>query len=127
MEIKVHGKHNHVPDSLERFAVQKVGRLTKFLPGITHIEVELYEEGKIKDYNHIAEVTILAGGPTFRTKTSSSDHRACIDIAYDRLRRQLTSFHRKRLHKPAHARPAKEVMRAPAVEPEPLGEEELEL
>jgi ribosomal subunit interface protein len=125
MEIKVHGKNSHVSESLERFTTEKVGKLSKFLPDITYIEVELYEEGKIKDHNHIAEITVLADGPSFRTKTRSRDHRACIDIAVDRLTRQLTSFHRKRLHKPAHARPAKQVAAAatPVVEP-PLEEDE---
>ena len=108
MEIKVHGKHSHVSEPLERFAVEKVGKLAKYLPTITYIEVELYEEGKIKDHNHVAEVTVLANGPSFRAKTTSSDHRACIDIAVERLTRKLTDFHRKRLPKPAHARQAKE-------------------
>lgn len=108
MEINVHGKHSHLPESLERFAIEKVGKLAKFLPTITYIEVELYEEGKIKDHNHVAEVTVLTNGPTFRAKTTSSDHKACIDIAVERLTRKLTDFHRKRSPKPAHARHAKE-------------------
>lgn len=108
MDIKVHGKHSHVPESLEFFATEKVGKLSKFLPTITYIEVELYEEGKIKNHNHVAEVTVLANGPSFRAKTTSSDHKACIDIAVERLTRQLTDFNRKRSRKPAHARHAKE-------------------
>ena len=108
MEINVHGKHSHVPESLERFAVEKVGKLAKFLPTITQIEVSLYEEGKIKDHNHVAEVTVVANGPSFRAKTTAGDHKACIDIAVERLTRKLTDFHRKRSPKPAHARHAKE-------------------
>jgi ribosomal subunit interface protein len=108
MDIKVHGRHSHVSESLELFVTQKVGKLAKYLPTITCIEVELYEEGKIKNHNHVAEVTVLANGPSFRAKTTSSDHRACIDIAVERLTRQLTDFHRKRSKKPAHARHAKE-------------------
>ena len=108
MDIKVHGKHSHVPESLEFFVTEKVGKLSKFLPTITYIEVELYEEGKIKNHNHVAEVTVLANGPSFRAKTTSSDHKACIDMAVERLTRQLTDFNRKRSRKPAHARHAKE-------------------
>lgn len=108
MDIKVHGKHTHVSESLELFVTEKVGKLSKYLPTITDIEVELYEEGKIKNHNHVAEVTVLANGPSFRAKTTSSDHKACIDIAVERLTRQLTDFHRKRSRKPAHSRHAKE-------------------
>jgi ribosomal subunit interface protein len=127
MEINVHGKNSHISDSLERFAIQKIGKLSKFLPTITYIEVELYEEGKIKDHNHIAEVTVLADGPSFRTKTTSSDHRACIDIAVDRLTRQLTSFHRKRMSKPAHARQPREPSAAAATGSEGQLEEDEQL
>lgn len=108
MEIKVHGKHNHVAESLELFAQEKFGRLPKYLPSITNIDVELYEEGKHKDSDHHCEVAVVADGPTFRAKTSASDHKACIDKAIDRLKVQLTEHHRKNLGKPAHARHAKE-------------------
>lgn len=108
MEIKVHGKHNHVSDSLERFAAQKLSRLSRFVPSISIIDVELYEEGRVKDGSHIAEVAVSTNGPSFRTKTSAADHRAAIDLALDRLSRQMTDFKRKTLGKPAHARPAKD-------------------
>ncbi|HEX2149069.1 MAG TPA: ribosome-associated translation inhibitor RaiA [Actinomycetota bacterium] len=108
MEIKVHGKHNHVSDSLERFAAQKLSRLSRFVPSISIIDVELYEEGRVKDGSHIADVAVTTNGPSFRTKTSAADHRAAIDLALDRLSRQMTDFKRKSLGKPAHARPAKD-------------------
>ena len=79
MEIKVHGKHNHVSDSLERFAAQKLSLLSRFVPSISMIDVELYEEGRVKDGSHIAEVAVTTNGPSFRTKTSAADHRAAIE------------------------------------------------
>jgi putative sigma-54 modulation protein len=115
MEIKVHGKHNHVSDSLERFASEKLSRLSKFVPSISVIDVELYEEGRIKDGSHIAEVAVTTNGPSFRTKTSAADHRAAIDIALDRLSRQMTDFKRKTSGKPAHSRPAKDTAPAPVL------------
>jgi putative sigma-54 modulation protein len=116
MEIKVHGKHNHVSDSLERFAAEKLSRLSKFVPTISLIDVELYEEGRVKDGSHIAEVAVTTNGPSFRTKASAADHRAAIDIALDRLSRQMTDFKRKTLGKPAHARPAKDAAAPPALD-----------
>ncbi len=106
MEIKVHGKHNHISDSLERFAAEKLSRLSKF-GSISLIDVELYEEGRLKSENHIAEVAVTTNGPSFRAKTCAPDHRAAIDIAVDRLSRQMSDFKRKTLGKPAHARQAK--------------------
>ncbi len=115
MEIKVHGKHNHISDSLERFAAEKLSRLSRYVPSISLIDVELYEEGRIKDGSHIAEVAVTTNGPSFRTKTSAADHRAAIDIALDRLSRQMTDFKRKTSGKPAHARPAKDTTPAPVL------------
>ena len=108
MEIKVHGKHNHISDSLERFAEEKLTRLNKYVPSIDLIDVELYEEGRTKNGSHVAEVTIATNGPSFRAKTTAADHRAAIDLAVDRLSRQMSDFKRKSLGKPAHARHAKE-------------------
>lgn len=108
MEIKVHGKHNHISDSLERFAAEKLSRLSKFGSTISLIDVELYEEGRLKSENHIAEVAVITSGSSFRAKTCAADHRAAIDIAVDRLSRQMSDFKRKTLGKPAHARPAKD-------------------
>lgn len=107
MEIKVHGKHNHISDSLEQFAAEKLSRLSKFVPSISTIDVELYEEGRTKIGSHVAEVAIMTNGTSFRTKTTAADHRAAIDLAVDRLSRQMTDFKRKTSAKPAHARQPK--------------------
>lgn len=116
MEIKVHGKHNPVPDSLERYAVEKFSRLTKFLSTITIIDVEIYEEGKHKDGDHVVEVLVSTPGPLFRTSVRRSDHRECIDLALDRLIRQLTDYKDKHSGKPHHPKQAKEATAALAQE-----------
>lgn len=105
MEIKVHGKHNHISDSLERFAEEKLTRLNKYVPSISVIDVELYEEGRTKNGSHVAEVAVATNGPSFRAKTTAADHRAAIDLAVDRLSRQMSDFKRKSLGKPAHRHP----------------------
>lgn len=112
MEIKVHGKHNPVSGPLERFAERKLSRLNRYGAEITTIDVELYEEGRSKRGSHIAEIAVATNGPSFRTKTRAADHRAAIDLALDRLTRQLTDFKDKRSAKPARSK-------HPAPSPEP--------
>ncbi|HEX2052979.1 MAG TPA: ribosome-associated translation inhibitor RaiA [Actinomycetota bacterium] len=108
MEIKVHGRHTEISDSLERFAEEKLSRLTKYGPAIQLIDVELYQEGRLKNGSHFAEVAVTCKGLSFRAKTCAADYRAAIDIALDRLSRQMTESKRRRQGKPAHARHGKE-------------------
>lgn len=105
MEITVHGKNNQVPKPLQRFAVEKMEHLGKYLSTITTIDVQLYEDGKPRNGSgHVAHITVSTSGPVFRTKVTSSDHRACIDIALERLERRIKEFKRKRSGKPPHSR-----------------------
>ena len=107
IQIKVHGKNNHVSQAITELATEKFGHLDRYLSTITDVDVELYEEGKARksDYSHIAHVTVATSGPVFRSKVASSDHRKCIDIAAQRLERRLKEFKRRRSGKPAHSRP----------------------
>jgi ribosomal subunit interface protein len=106
MEITVRGRHEHVPQSLQEFAVRKLEHLGRYLSTITSIDVELYEDGSPKTGNgRVARVTVSTSGPTFRSKVDSTDLRASIDIAYERLERKLKEFKRKRSGRPPHSRP----------------------
>jgi ribosomal subunit interface protein len=105
MEITVRGRHEHVPRPLQEFAVRKLEHLSRYLSTINSIDVELYEDGSPKTGNgRVARVTVSTSGPTFRAKADSTDLRASIDIAYERLERKLKEFKRKRSGKPAHSR-----------------------
>jgi len=116
LEITIHGKHNHVPDSLREFAIEKMEHLSKYMSTITSVDVEMYEEGKAhkSPLVSVVHVTVATPGPVFRSKVTSSDPRAGIDTALERLERQIKEFKRKRSGKPAHAGP-----KAPLVEAAP--------
>jgi ribosomal subunit interface protein len=103
MVVTVHGRPRHVPSSsLKEFATEKVMRLPHYLPTITAIDVELYGEGHhTADNGQVVEVTVLAGGRTFRAKGTGGDPGSCIDIAFHHLCRQLTEFNHKRSGRPA--------------------------
>jgi len=106
LQINVHGRHGRVPVKLQRFAVDKLEHLGRYLSTITTIDVELFEDGKHKaGDNHVVHVTVSANGPVFRSRVTSTDPHACIDIAAGRLERSIKEFKRKRSGKPAHSRP----------------------
>lgn len=106
MDINVRGKHNTVPKAIHSFAIQKFEHLGKYLSTITTIDVELYQDGRHKDGGgHVADVRVQTTGPVFRSKATSKDYRASIDIALERLERRVKEFKRKRSGRPAHSRP----------------------
>ncbi|HEY8202194.1 MAG TPA: ribosome-associated translation inhibitor RaiA, partial [Actinomycetota bacterium] len=103
MDITVRRREGHVSERLKEFAANKLGRLPRFMPTITSVDVELYEDGSPKATGaHVAELTVLTSGPVFRSKGSASDPRASIDMAAERLERQLKEFKRRRSGRPAH-------------------------
>jgi ribosomal subunit interface protein len=104
MDVTVHGRHHHVPSpSLKELATEKVLRLSRYLPAITAIDVEMYGEGNHQHNNgYVVEITVLAGGPTFRAKAAAGDLGSCIDMATHQLSRQLREFNQKRSGRPAH-------------------------
>ena len=104
MDVTVHGRHHHVPSSsLKELATEKVLRLSRYLPAITAIDVEMYGEGNHQHNDgYIVEITILAGGPIFRAKTTAGDPGSCIDMAVHHLSRQLREFNQQRSGRPPH-------------------------
>jgi ribosomal subunit interface protein len=104
MNVTVHGRHHHVPSSsLKELATEKVLRLSRFLPAITAIDVEMYGESNHKHNDgYVVEITVLAGGPTFRAKATAGDPGSCIDMTAHQLSRQLREFTEKRSGRPAH-------------------------
>ncbi|MGH2811245.1 MAG: ribosome hibernation-promoting factor, HPF/YfiA family [Actinomycetota bacterium] len=106
MEITVRGKHHPVPATLQEFAVHKLEHLGRYLTTITTIDCELFQDGKPKDgRGMVAYVKVATHGPVFRARAVTGDHRASVDIAYERLERQIKEFKRRRSGKPQHSRP----------------------
>lgn len=105
MEIRVHGKHNPIPEPLKRFAERKLGHLSKYLSTLKTIEIEIYKEGKPRyGGGHVADIAAATSGPVFRARAVSPDPKRSIDLAYEKLERQVKDYKRRRSAKPAHSR-----------------------
>lgn len=113
MDITVRRREGHVSERLREFATHKLERLPRFMPTITAIDVELYEDGSPKSTGvHVAELTVATSGPVFRSKGTASDPRASIDMAMERLERRMKEFKRRRSGRPAHANSRPKVISA---------------
>lgn len=106
MQIQIKGKHRAVPAPIKEFAAQKLGHLAKYLSTLDRLEVEIYQDGKPRTGGgHVVDVVAATTGPVFRARAVSSDPKRSIEIAYERLERQVKEFKRRRSGRPAHSRP----------------------
>ncbi|MGH2705007.1 MAG: ribosome hibernation-promoting factor, HPF/YfiA family [Actinomycetota bacterium] len=104
MEITVRGRHTPLPDSLRRFATEKVGHLGKYLSTISGIDVEIAKDGARSGAGHVVDLTVSTSGPVFRASATSSDPHAALDLAVERVERRIKEFKRRRSGRPLHSR-----------------------
>ncbi len=96
MEVSVSGRHTTVSESLRRQAEDKIGRLDKYLSGMERAEVHFWEEKNSRIENReFCEVTMEGHGHHVRCKVSAPDGFTAIDIAVDKLERQLRKLKTK--------------------------------
>ncbi len=96
MEVTVSGRHTTVSEKLRNQAVEKIGRLDRYLNGMDRAEVHFWEEKnpRIGD-KEICEVTIEGHGHHIRTKVSAPDGFTAIDLAVEKLERQMRKLKTK--------------------------------
>jgi len=102
MRLQVKGRHVEVTDSLFQYAERKLGKLAKHLSDESYCELELIVEHNpsISD-NQVAEATGWTKRPVLRARESSSDMYASIDMAADKLERQVKRYREKRSRRQA--------------------------
>jgi putative sigma-54 modulation protein len=118
MEVTVSGRHTTISESLRQTAVEKIGRLDRYLSGMDRAEVHFWEEKnpRIGD-KEICEVTMEGHGHHVRCKVAAPDSFTAVDLAVDKLERQLRKLKTK-VKTREHARQKLEV--DPELVPETL-------
>jgi putative sigma-54 modulation protein len=90
MKIVIKGSNLRVTPALREYVEEKIGRLTKYYGGITGAEVELvFQNNKSAEESQRVEVTLNANGSIVRCQEASISMYASIDIASEKLERQL--------------------------------------
>jgi len=120
MQVSVSGRHMAVSDSLKEAASEKIGRLEKFLPGLDHAEVHFFEEKnpRIREKD-ICEVTLQGHGHHVRCKVAAPDGMQAVDLAYDKLEKQLSKLKTKLKRYDKHAKTGHAQGLVPQPEPDP--------
>lgn len=104
MRLQVKGRHVDVTDSLFQYAEKKLGKLARHLSDESRCELELIVEHNpsISD-SQVAEATVWTKGPVLRAHEYAADMYAAIDLAVDKLDRQVRRYRERRRHwRPHH-------------------------
>ncbi len=95
MQITVSGKHLDITDTIREYAEQKVRKLTKYYDQIQRVEV-IADRSQDNTNGYEVEVLVHVGHhEPFIVKTHADDPYAAIDVAQEKLERQLTDHKQK--------------------------------
>ena len=102
MQISVSGRHLHLSQDLQDYARSKAAKLTQFFDKLQKIDVIVSKEGA----GYAVEVIVKPDGhESLVGHDSGPDVRACIDVIFDKLERQVTRHKEKirnRKHRQGH-------------------------
>jgi putative sigma-54 modulation protein len=124
VEVTVSGRHTTVSEKLRNYAIDKISKCERVIGGMERAEIHFWEEKNPRVENReVCEVTMLGHGHHVRTKVSAPDGFTAVDLAEDKLERQLRKLKTKVMNrKQGRVRPDLE----PELVPESLLSEEPE-
>ncbi len=98
MIVKITGKHMELTDAMKTYAEKKVAKIIKFHDKVSEIEVIFDVEGQ---KTHVELIVCVANHTKpFVVTTSDEDAYACLDLAIDKMDRQIVKHKEKaRNHK----------------------------
>lgn len=91
MQLNITFRHLDPIDSLKNYAREKVERVNKYLDKATEAHVVL----SLERHLHHADISIHSGNFLLRGKERSEDMYASIDLAMDKIERQLKRYKEK--------------------------------
>ena len=94
MQIQVTFRHVESSDAIREYAMDKVGKLKKFLDGNMEAHVTL----AVEKHRHEADMVILANGFKIHGREVTGDLYSAIDLVIDKLEAQIKRY-RERLKK----------------------------
>lgn len=88
MQVQVRGRNMEVTNALKEYVEKRVGKLGKYLDGITEAQVTL----TVEKGSHRVEVTIPINSMLVRGEEATQDMYASIDLVVDKLEKQIRKY-----------------------------------
>ena len=123
MELKIHARNVDVTPRLQDHVEKKVSRLDRYLPNIDEVRVDLAIEKRKQGQDQcIAQLTVRnTRGVILRSEEKKqSDIYAALDMALDKMYRQIQRYKGKRKRRGGRAAAAEVDAEFASVEPVPL-------
>ena len=104
MQLQVSGRNLDVTEPIREYAERKLARIERHLTEDTRVDLELaIERNRSISANQYAELTVWTRGPVLRAHESAEDMYAAIDLAVDKLDRQVRRYRERQRHwRPHH-------------------------
>jgi putative sigma-54 modulation protein len=104
MQLQVSGRNLDVSAAIREYAERKLARIERHLTEDTRVDLELaIERNRSISANQHAELTVWTRGPVLRAHEYAEDMYAAIDLAVDKLDRQVRRYRERRRHwRPHH-------------------------
>ncbi|HJS74597.1 MAG TPA: ribosome-associated translation inhibitor RaiA [Vicinamibacteria bacterium] len=100
MKIQITGRHIETPESLKTFVRSRVGKLEKYIDGITDVHVTLSAE----KYRQIAEINVHSRGKLYLSaKEASDDLKTSVQQSLEKIVGQAKKKQEKRIDRKRRA------------------------
>ena len=100
MDVELQVRHFELTDTVRDYVARKVGRLDRYLPDIKATRVDL-DRGVTRSQGEVytAQVTAWVEASILRAEEINGDLYAAIDLASDKIHRQIERYKGKRLRR----------------------------
>ena len=89
MQITVIGRHMDVTDALKQYAIEKFGKLEKYLPKNIQVTVTL---SVVKKVHHIAEAMLKTDGLLVQAHEETEEMYSSIDLLVEKLEKRIRKY-----------------------------------
>ncbi len=127
VEVAVYGRDLDVTDRLYDYVTAKVSKLDRYLNGIDEARVDLsyVKSARSASDRQVAQITLRGRGFVLRSEERADDIFAALDVAIDKIQRQIERYKGKKFRGRGDGKTLAEVsLAADAAELEEFDEEE---
>ena len=101
VDVSIFGRNMEVTDQIQDYVTKKVSKLDRYLPGIGEARVDLsyIKSARSASDRQVAQITVRGNGFILRSEESADDIFAALDVAMDKIQRQIERYKGKRYRK----------------------------